>query len=203
MPDGWRSYRLPYRANSLGDRLWPRRRRGHFRRHDLPLISTGHATTVATVVLAVKKILQEGGRNLAQEQVGFLGLGSIGLTSLRLMLSCLPHPISITLCDVKRDSLEKIRHELVHALGFAALFGSLKRGRIPPEFYDATLIIGATNVPDILDLTRVHPGTIIADDSAPHCFALGDAVRRLREQEDILFTEGGALRSPHPIGQLR
>ena len=58
-------------------------------------------------------------------------------------------------------------------------------------------------MPDILDLTRVHPGTIIVDDSAPHCFALGDAVRRLREQEDILFTEGGALRSPHPIGQLR
>ena len=92
-------------------------------RNDLPLISTGHATTVATVVLAVKKILQEGGRNLAQEQVGFLGLGSIGLTSLRLMLSCLPHPKSITLCDVysKRDSLEKIRHELVRALGFRGL----------------------------------------------------------------------------------
>ena len=175
-------------------------------RNDLPLISTGHATTVATVVLAVKKILQEGGRNLAQEQVGFLGLGSIGLTSLRLMLSCLPHPISITLCDVysKRDSLEKIRHELVRALGFRGLMRVVEaRTEVPPEFYDATLIIGATNVPDILDLTRVHPGTIIVDDSAPCCFVHEDAVRRFREQEDILFTAGGVLRSPHPIGQLR
>ena len=150
-------------------------------RNDLPLISTGHATTVATVVLAVKKILQEGGRNLAQEQVGFLGLGSIGLTSLRLMLSCLPHPISITLCDVKRDSLEKIRHELVRALGFRGLIRVVEaRTEVPPEFYDATLIIGATNVPDILDLTRVHPGTIIVDDSAPYCFVHEDAVRRFR-----------------------
>jgi hypothetical protein len=175
-------------------------------RNDLPLISTGHATTVATVVLAVKKILQEGGRNLAQEQVGFLGLGSIGLTSLRLMLSCLPHPISITLCDVysKRDSLEKIRHELVRALGFRGLMRVVEaRTEVPPEFYDATLIIGATNVPDILDLTRVNPGTIIVDDSAPSCFVHEDAVRRFREQEDILFTAGGVLRSPHPIGQLR
>ena len=42
-------------------------------RHDLPLISTGHATTVATVVPAVKKILQEGGRNLARSRSGSWG----------------------------------------------------------------------------------------------------------------------------------
>ncbi|MDF5733215.1 MAG: condensation domain-containing protein, partial [Rhizonema sp. PD38] len=60
-----------------------------------------------------------------------------------------------------------------------------------------------SNVPDILDLTRVKPGTMIVDDSAPHCFPLELAIQRFQEQEDILFTEGGFMRSPHPISQLK
>jgi len=43
---------------------------------------------------------------------------------------------------------------------------------------------------------------MLVDDSSPHCFSLQDAVKRFREQEDILFTEGGVLQSPHSISQL-
>ena len=42
-------------------------------RNDLPLISTGHATTVATVVLAINKILQEGGETLPRNGSGSWG----------------------------------------------------------------------------------------------------------------------------------
>jgi predicted amino acid dehydrogenase len=175
-------------------------------RKDLPTISTGHATTASTVVLTIRRILEEGGRNLARERVGFLGMGSIGPASLRLMLKCLPHPVEIILCDVYRklDSLETIRQELVSELGFRGAVRILEsRAEIPPELYDATLIIGATNVPEILDINRVTSGTMIVDDSAPHCFTLRDAIQRFRGHEDILFTEGGVLRLPHPIDQLR
>ena len=89
-------------------------------REDLPRITTGHATTAATVILAIKRILEESGRDLRHERVGFLGLGSIGRTVLRLMLRSLPHPAEITLCDLysKLDSLEEIRKELVNELDF-------------------------------------------------------------------------------------
>jgi len=173
---------------------------------NLPMISTGHATTSAAVVLAVKRICSESARNLTQERVGFIGLGSVGISSLRLMLKCLPHPEEITLCDVytKLGFLEKIRQEITSDLGFR---GGVRivasQTEVPAEIYEATLIIGATNVPDVLDITRVKPGTLIVDDSAPHCFVSELAVERFQEQEDILFTEGGVLRSPHPISHLR
>src|SRR5262249_35420485 len=68
-------------------------------RKDLPRVTTGHATTSAAVVMAIERILAESRRRLSAERVGFLGIGSIGLTSLRLMLEVMPHPREILLCD--------------------------------------------------------------------------------------------------------
>ena len=174
-------------------------------RSDLPLISTGHATTSAAVVLSIKRILQEGGRDLSRERVGFIGLGSVGLSTLHLMLKCLPHPMEITLCDVysKIDFLHEIRQKLQTDSGFRGNVRVIEsQAEVPREIYDATLIIGATNVPDILDITKVKSGTMIVDDSAPHCFTPELAARRFQEQQDILFTEGGVLQSPEPIKDL-
>ena len=175
-------------------------------REDLPKITTGHANTAATVVLAIKRILSEAGRDLAQERVGFLGLGSIGVTTLRLMLRCLPHPKEIVLCDVydRRDLLAKIQEEIGSDLGFHGLATVVtSKQSVPTEFYDATLIVGATNVPEVIDIGVVRPGTILVDDSGPHCFSVGRTVERFQKHADILFTEGGALQSPHPIHRLR
>ena len=176
-------------------------------RTDLPAISTGHATTSATVVLAVERILRESGRTIAGEHLGALGLGSIGLTSLRLMLRSLPHPPELTLCDVyeKRDALERVRRSLVDDLGYRGRVRVLSSHAtsVPEELYDATLIVGATNVPDVVDVDRLRPGTLIVDDSGPHCFAIDDARRRLHDAGDILFTEGGVLRTPQATSAVR
>ena len=61
------------------------------------------------------------------------------------------------------------------------------------------MIVGATNVPDVLDITRVQPGTLIVDDSGPHCFSVPSAIERFQRQADILFTEGGVMQSPNPL----
>lgn len=172
---------------------------------DLPRVSTGHATTTATVVLTINQILAESGRNLERERVGVLGLGSIGMASLRLMLRCLPHPREIILCDLysKQHVLEQIKQELMDS-GFRGDVRMVhSRGMVPDAFYTATLIIGATNVPDILDITRVLPGTLIVDDSAPHCFSPEQAIQRFETRQDILFTEGGVLHSSHAIKATR
>jgi acyl transferase domain-containing protein len=172
----------------------------------LPHITTGHATTCASVVLTINKILRESERRLAQEDVGFVGLGSIGGASLRLMLRCLPHPRSITLCDVfdKRHHLEEIQRELIRDYHYRGVVNiAQSRGIVvAEEIYRASLLVGATNVPNILDIALLRPGTLIVDDSSPHCFDHRAAAQRLLERHDILFTEGGMLRSPGPIKRL-
>lgn len=177
---------------------------GH--QEDLPRITTGHATTTAAVVLAMNAVLDQSGRELSQERVGFIGLGSIGISSLSLMLESLPHPQEILLCDVysKRDHLEKVHESIVNKLGFQGKTNIVvSQTELPSEMYDATFIVGATNVPDILDIHRLQPGTLLVDDSGPHCFSAREAIRRFEEQQDLLFTEGGVLKSPFSISELR
>jgi predicted amino acid dehydrogenase/acyl carrier protein len=175
-------------------------------RTELPSITTGHAATAATVVLTIERLLEAAGRSLSDAHVGVLGWGSIGRTSLRLLLHTLPHPAAITVCDVYgiRDRADDIRQELVDLVGYRGPVRVVEsRGKVPAEFYESTVMLGATNVANVLDISRMRPGTVIVDDSGPHCFSVPAAVRRLREAEDILFTEGGVLRSPHPIEWVR
>jgi amino acid adenylation domain-containing protein len=170
----------------------------------LPTMTTGHATTTASVVLTIRNAVRSAGRDLTTEHVGFLGLGSIGVSTLRLMLRVLPHPAEISLCDIysKREALESLRRELVDVFGYRGrvnIFESRKEA--PDELYRAGMIVGATNVSDILSVTKLRPGTVVVDDSAPHCFRAEDAWKRLDEHGDILFTEGGVLTAPGIIPQ--
>jgi predicted amino acid dehydrogenase/acyl carrier protein len=176
------------------------------RQGGLPQISTGHATTTAAVVLNVARILAEGGRHLPRERVGFLGLGSIGTASLRLMLHTLPHPQEILLCDLYHEAkrLETLRREIIETFGFRGKIRLLEsRTEPPPPFYEATLMVGATSVPKILDVGRLRAGTLIVDDSGPHCFDPQLARRRIQQEQDILFTEGGVLQLPHALKRIR
>ena len=175
-------------------------------RSDLPIVTTGHATTVSAVVMAVERALREGGQDLARESVAFLGVGSIGYATLRLMLSVLPHPRRILLCDVfgKRAWLDQVAREVVGDLGFKGRVAVAAPGpEMPPEIYESGVIVGATNVADILSIGAVRSGTVIVDDSAPHCFAAADAIRRFEAERDVLFTEGGVVQLPRPWRHLR
>jgi len=143
---------------------------------------------------------------MANERVGVIGLGSIGYSSLCLMLKCLSHPVELMLCDLysKKEFLEEIRDQLVSELGFHGKIQLLfSEVGLPEEIYNATLIVGATNVPDVLDISQVQSGTLIVDDSGPHCFKSELAIKRFQEHQDILFTEGGVLKSPQPISEVR
>lgn len=163
---------------------------------DLPCLSTGHATTSAAVALNIGRIVEACDRDLSAEHVAFVGLGSIGLSALRLMLRCMPHPREIVLCDVYAHSgrLRVIRDELMADFQFRGpVHLAPARGDIPAEVYRASLIVGATNVPDVLDIERVMPGTMIVDDSAPHCFSTAAAIARFETRADIVFSEGGMM----------
>jgi aspartate racemase len=169
-------------------------------------ITTGHATTTAAVVSTIAHILREAGRELSQERVAFVGLGSVGTAVLRLMLAALPHPRELLLCDLytKAATLETLRREVTGSLRFSGQVQLLESNglTLPDRFYTASMMIGATNVPAVLDIARVRSGALAVDDSGPHCFDAAHAIKRFEEQGDILFTEGGALLSPIPIQEL-
>ena len=157
--------------------------------NELPAITTGHATTVSVVALTIEKIARLAGRELHEERIGFLGLGSIGTATLSLMLRCLPHPAEITLCDLHRSVNTERARELVRNAGFQGTVRIMEsRPCVPADFYESTLIVGATNVPEVLDVRQIRPGTMIVDDSGPHCYSVPEAIRRLETEQDILFT---------------
>jgi amino acid adenylation domain-containing protein len=169
---------------------------------ELPRITTGHATTTAAVVMAIHRALDEAGRPLAGEHVGFVGLGSVGIATLRLLLACLPHPAVLSLCDVysKQADLEALGREVAGPLGFGGEVRLLASGReVPAELYEASLIVGATNVAGILEVDRLAPGTIVVDDSAPHLLDPDRALERFHERRDILVAEGGVLAAPEVL----
>jgi len=173
-------------------------------RSELPLVTTGHAMTAAAVVLNTLGLVAAAGRVLVQERLACLGLGSIGLSTLRLLLQVAPHPATILLCDLaaKAAHLDAIAEELVTVYGFQGEVQiALVEQAVPLALYTASLIVGATNVPDVLAVERLLPGTLLVDDSGPHCFDGQQAIARLEGQQDLLFTEGGAVQLPTPIQQ--
>ena len=166
-------------------------------------ITTGHATTAASVILSIERLLNDSNRDIALENIALVGVGSVGTAVTKLLLSVLPHTSSITLCDIyqKSEFLFDFKSEIKHQFNYKGEINiSLSDGiSVPKQIYNASLIIGATNVPNIIDINKLTPGTLIVDDSGPHCFKKEDAIERLSIEKDILFTEGGILESKLPI----
>ena len=175
-------------------------------RDGLPVITTGHGTTVSAMVLTMEEILALAGRELTEETVVFLGLGSIGTATLRLMLRCLPHPKRILLCDLysKITRLKGLSEEITRDACYGGVVEIIPSSHpLPARVYDATIIVGATNVPDLLHVESLKPGTLIVDDSAPHCFKPQALIQRFQSSQDVLFSAGGAVRPAEPVRRIR
>ena len=170
-------------------------------RDDLPVITTGDATRSATIVRSVEGALDRADRPLAGETLAVVGLGSIGYGTLRLMLEVLPHPKKLILCDPYKndEQMARVRDE-IRAAGFTGEADIVANGgALPVEVYDATLIVASTNLPGILDIDALKSGAVVVDYSFPPVFRVGDAIRRLSERGDILFTTGGELKTGEVI----
>ena len=166
-------------------------------------VTTGHATTTATIILSINRILNESNRVLENEDVCVLGVGSIGSATVKLMLSVLPPPRTLTLCDLpsKMNNMLKLKTELKTKFNYTGdvRLAYTDRARIPDEVYKATLIIGATNSANSLKADYLKTGTLIVDDSGPHCISPESIIDRFLSKKDVLMTEGGVLEIPGTI----
>ncbi|MCB1205280.1 MAG: amino acid adenylation domain-containing protein [Verrucomicrobiae bacterium] len=170
---------------------------------NLPGITTGDATRSATIVKSVEGILGAAGRKLENETVSVVGLGSIGFGTLRLMLDVLEHPKHLILCDPYQtdDQMSRVRDHIRDAGYFGQIDIVKNGGALPPEVYEASLVIASSNLPGVLRVPALKSGTLVVDYSFPPVFKLDEAVKRFVTQGDILFTTGGELRLSGVVGE--
>ncbi|MBA2445601.1 MAG: hypothetical protein H0V49_09755 [Nocardioidaceae bacterium] len=160
-------------------------------------VTTGHAATAASVVKTTMAAMAQARRDISECAVAVVGLGSIGRSSLELLLALeVGPPKRLVLCDVP----SRLRHLAQFAadlsargyIGEIAICGS--EPSLPMQAYEADLMIAANSADGvILNIERLRPGTIVVDDSFPHCFDAGAAIRRMERQGDVLVVGGGLL----------
>ncbi|MFI8163532.1 amino acid adenylation domain-containing protein [Streptomyces microflavus] len=160
-------------------------------------VTTGHAATVVSVVKTVHAALDASGQELGALTVAFVGLGSIGSSSLELLLGqAQSPPARLLLCDAPgsgprlKELADRLRER---RLADAVDVYESDRG-LPEAVYGARLIVAAVSGGGtLLDVDRLAPGTTVVDDSFPHCFDTGRALSRMRRAKDVLVVGGGLL----------
>ena len=162
-----------------------------------PRVTTGHAATAASMVKTTLRALGEAGSDLSERTVTVVGLGSIGSSSLDLLLALeLGIPQRVLLCDVagRAQHLSELAAALRNR-GCSAEFAVCGPDlHLPVRAYQADLILAAISADrTVLDIDRLRPGTIVVDDSFPHCFDTASATRRMADQGDVVVLGGGLL----------
>ncbi|AZQ39733.1 amino acid adenylation domain-containing protein [Streptomyces cyaneochromogenes] len=160
-------------------------------------LTTGHGSTTVAVVKTVRATLAATGRRLDDLSLAIVGCGSIGTSSLRLLLATAPRPPArLLLCDVPASTVRLKRLAADLTAGNPAMPVQVaESGRsLPASVYEADVIVtavsGATN---LLDIDRLRPGTTVVDDSFPHCFDTARALDRMSRDQDVLVVGGGLL----------
>lgn len=161
-----------------------------------PALTTGHATTTVAVIQTLKAALYATNRVLEQSDLAFVGLGSIGQTALRLLLTTLPHPRSLVLCDTANQlsRLNALAQTLRTDVGYQGTISIVAADKnVPTVVYQTQIIIAATSTAGVIDVERLQAGTIVVDDSFPACLDPAAAIHRMQHQGDVLIVGGGLL----------
>ncbi|EGX57142.1 polyketide synthase [Streptomyces zinciresistens K42] len=160
-------------------------------------ITTGHATTTVAVARTVRAALAASGRDLGDLTLAVVGCGSIGVSSLRLLLATSPRPPArLLLCDLPggADRLRRLAADLSRAHPATPVRVVESGRRLPAEAYEADVLVTAVSgAGNLVDVARLRPGTVLVDDSFPHCFDTARALDRMSTAGDVLVLGGGLL----------
>ncbi|MFD5567433.1 amino acid adenylation domain-containing protein [Streptomyces cadmiisoli] len=160
-------------------------------------LTTGHATTTVAVARTVQRALAETGLRLPDLSLAVVGCGSIGTSSLRLLLATAEGPPArLLLCDVAGSAprLRRLAADLSADRPAMPVEVTESAPLLPEAVYRADLIVTAVSgAGALLDIDRLRPGTIVVDDSFPHCFDTAKALDRMAARRDVLVVGGGLL----------
>ncbi|MGW0825996.1 amino acid adenylation domain-containing protein [Streptomyces sp. NPDC002845] len=163
-------------------------------------LTTGHAATTVAVAKTVHAALAATGRHLEDLSLAVVGCGSIGTSSLRLLLATAHRPPArLLLCDVEGSTarLQRLAADLsAHgpAVPIEVIETAGSGGALPDAVYEADVIVTAVSgATALLGIDRLRPGAIVVDDSFPHCFDTARALDRMKNHQDVLVVGGGLL----------
>lgn len=162
-------------------------------------VTTGHAATAISIVQLYRKSLDDMGLEASDLKVAILGVGSVGAAVARGVVERGPKPASLSLIDIpqKRGRLDGLAAQYRRLGVDTTVEVTNTRGQLADDTdcYDADVIICAVSTADVLDVDRVRPGTILIDDSQPHCFSRKAAWARVERRADIVPCDAGLVQS--------
>ena len=158
-------------------------------------ITVGLPTIASSFILALNKLLIDTGRDIKHEKITFLGMDNIGRSVIRLLMSLYPSINKITICDIYKniEDMFLVKESLNKNNNVEISILCIAHNQLPAEIYQSSIIIYAINIPNIINIDLLRPGTLLLGVSEPDCFSKEKAVQRLKKDEDILFTEGGSI----------
>jgi predicted amino acid dehydrogenase len=161
-------------------------------------VTTGHCLTAISIERVLVRAVDELGIDLARSRVAVLGAGSVGAACARLIARGDHPPRELVLID--RPNRNRRLAALAQELGetspvYARVEFTEKDGRLAPDSlcHESSVIVSATSSPDVLDVDRISPGTLLIDDSQPNCWSREKAWARYRREHDIAPCETGLV----------
>lgn len=161
------------------------------------VLTAHHATTAAAILKTVEAVLLACDRTWRSERVALLGAaGLLGKATLSASLARLGRPRNLVLADLRAKQDETLRFAAEIRVDHPDLDVSCIHltHRQDGPLYGATLVISFINTPNALRVEDLQPGTMVVDDSVPHCFDVERAFTRIGSSGDLVLARGGTLR---------
>lgn len=173
-----------------------------------PRLTTTGATAGAAFLLNLEWVLARVARELGRERVAVVvGPDPLASTCLRLLLTLLPHPASLTLCAFPDQDtpVEELVKEIQASRfqGEMALCEMQAGERVPDQVYEATLLLGTPSLLEELDITRLLAGSLLFRLADLSPLASEHLLARIRTQENILAPRADELISSTPMQERR
>jgi predicted amino acid dehydrogenase len=163
------------------------------------IVTTGHSMTSVTVLRTYRRAITELQLNPRTSRVAVLGAGSVGAAFSRLLTLEPPDQLPGQLILVDKPERGKRLEALAVELASAGIETRIeltdRAGQLSPSSacYDAGFLISAVSTPDVIDIERVAPRTVLVDDSQPNCWSREAAWRRVVRSADIVPCEAGLV----------
>lgn len=162
------------------------------------VVTTGHSLTAISVLRTYQRTLEDLALEPSEGTMTILGVGSVGWGFARLLANSPSVPRHVTLVDTPRwqGQLEEFAATLRRHGRFSVSCETTDKQGVLPEHsacYNSQFLVSAVSAPDVIDVDRVAPGTILIDDSQPYCWSRTKAWKRCREQLDIVPCEAGLI----------
>ena len=154
-------------------------------------ITTGHTMTC----IGLGSVFQELLKKTFCQTLSVVGLGSIGSSSLVLLLEKILKPKKIILCDLpkRKTKLMDWSEDIQKTYSIPvepAFYGEKSFVKV----YEGDMLLGAVSSKNVLNPKLLKKGSILVDDSFPPIISVRGSIDRMKEEKDVLILSGGRMK---------